>query len=200
MKLKLIEEPYETLDSALYMIGGGQKIKFGRSTNPFKRLKDLQTGNPSKLRVMAVSWPMEEGECKQMEKTLLKFSGRFACDGGSEWLNADAQDNFERFLGGDCMVIPDDFDIDSYGGLVPNCHGYSRKWGDGVQLPFFEFATNPDSEKISMRVQADPVMYYDYLLKNKSIFDWFPKLYCQLLDQADPDEMMRKKTSEDIQT
>lgn len=36
----------------IYAIGDGNKVKIGYSKNPQKRLKQLQTGHPNKLKLL----------------------------------------------------------------------------------------------------------------------------------------------------
>lgn len=194
MKFALISEPYKKLDSSLYMVGDGQHVKFGRAVNPFKRCKELQTGNPNRLRVMAVSFPMEETIAREKEQILLKFSKRFACSGGSEWANADAQDNFDKFLGGESIVIPEDFDIDSYDraelvnidGDFPNAiHTYHR--GEYEELPHIDVRfSNHDEVEMSVYDSVyDCGFCFHYLLKNRSMFDWLHKVVMLREDQID---------------
>jgi hypothetical protein len=53
--------------SYVYIITNGEDFKVGVSVNPKKRLKQLQTGNPKKLRLVAV-FEVEKKDVFKMEK------------------------------------------------------------------------------------------------------------------------------------
>jgi len=53
--------------SYIYMISNGDSIKVGHSINPDKRLKQLQTGSPSKL-VLLNSFPVKRKYVSAIEK------------------------------------------------------------------------------------------------------------------------------------
>lgn len=64
----------------LYLIAGLGKIKIGRSANPVRRLRDMQVGSPSKLRLVAVF--ANRGACEPLLHYRFK---RYLAHG--EWYN-----------------------------------------------------------------------------------------------------------------
>jgi hypothetical protein len=53
--------------SYIYIISDGQDYKVGVSINPNKRLKHLQTGNPKKLKIIAL-FEVDKKDVYKMEK------------------------------------------------------------------------------------------------------------------------------------
>ncbi len=50
----------------LYFIGDGERIKIGIAENPFERLKQLQTGNPLKLKMLLAIHLQNDGDIEQL--------------------------------------------------------------------------------------------------------------------------------------
>lgn len=68
-------------------------VKIGRSSNPAKRLQELQTGSPYRLRLLASfegKGPMELGLHRDLERFRLKMKG--------EWFAAECLPNLPDWL------------------------------------------------------------------------------------------------------
>jgi hypothetical protein len=69
----------------VYIISDGSRVKIGWSRNPEKRLKQLQTGNPSKLKLLKVYDVLRVKE-RYLHKSLMLYKTRH----NGEWFDISA--------------------------------------------------------------------------------------------------------------
>jgi hypothetical protein len=74
----------------IYVIGGTEKpYKIGITNNPGRRLKNLQTGHPSKLRIHHVE-PIPDDQVRLIEQTIHKTINHKRLQG--EWFDITLED------------------------------------------------------------------------------------------------------------
>lgn len=92
------ETPEKPVKYHLYAIGDGECVKLGLSNNVGRRLNDMQTGHPKKLKVL---WKFfvgrERTPAYKAEKKLHRFCKKYKVRG--EWFR------------GDCMTIVEQFSL-----------------------------------------------------------------------------------------
>ena len=76
--------------------------KIGRSLKPKIRLKELQTGNPRRLKIVAKIGPFSEVQSKRQEKRIHRIYKRWHVTG--EWFEAEILNRM------DLLAQADDFD------------------------------------------------------------------------------------------
>lgn len=74
----------------IYLISDGEKVKIGYSKNPQKRLKQLQTGHPNRLKLIKI-WDAEPVK----EKLLHRMLWMFHKDCKGEWFTIGVDDCVE---------------------------------------------------------------------------------------------------------
>lgn len=72
---------------AIYLISDGDKYKIGISKNPYKRLKQLQTGHPKTLKLIKIFHYEVNGKIteKMMEKRIHYLLRQFRTRYNGEW-------------------------------------------------------------------------------------------------------------------
>lgn len=71
----------------IYLISDGELTKIGRSKNPIKRLKELQTGHPKRLRLIACFSLKSPREDRKMENRLHYILRIKRCRYNGEWFS-----------------------------------------------------------------------------------------------------------------
>ena len=69
----------------IYLISDGELTKIGRSNNPIKRLRELQTGHPKRLRLIAYFSLKSPIEDRKMENRLHYLLRIKRCRYNGEW-------------------------------------------------------------------------------------------------------------------
>ena len=72
----------------IYLITDDAALKIGISSNPDKRLKDLQVSNPKQLTLLSKTMFATRGKATLSEKILHKKCNRFNLSG--EWFSLEA--------------------------------------------------------------------------------------------------------------
>lgn len=81
----------------LYAISNGQQLKVGYSINPKDRLKRLQTGNSTKLKIVWQTYVSEDDkEARRQEKKLHRALQRYSIRG--EWFSIGGMEVLDKWI------------------------------------------------------------------------------------------------------